>query len=259
MEEALSPHIRPLIAGNWKMHKTVAESVAYIDALRKEQLPDGIEVAIAPPFTALATVAFTQLQRQMQGSQGTDITLAAQDMYWENSGAFTGEISPRMLTEFSVRYVIIGHSERRQYFGETDADVNRKVQAALASGLIPIVCVGESLAERDAGEACGRVTAQTRAAFEGAAINENACIVAYEPIWAIGTGRNCDPDEADATMRVIRESVPGLQNARILYGGSAKTENIAAYMQKENINGSLVGGASLDAHGFAELIRAAAQ
>jgi len=240
------------------MHKTVAESVAYIDALRSEQLPTGIDVAIAPPFTALATVAFTQLQRQMQQAKGSDVALAAQNMYWENSGAFTGEISPRMLTEFNVRYVILGHSERRQYFGETDADVNRKVQSALASGLTPIVCVGESLAERDAGKAYERVRAQTQAAFDGVTVNEKACIVAYEPIWAIGTGRNCDGDEADVTMRVIRESVPGLQNARILYGGSVKTDNIAAYMQKENINGGLVGGASLDAHGFAELVRAAA-
>jgi triosephosphate isomerase len=184
--------------------------------------------------------------------------LVAQNMHWEAGGAFTGEIAAPMLVELGVRSVILGHSERRHLFGETDEAVNKKVHAALAHGLTPIVCVGETLQERDGGHADHRVASQTRAALDGVSTADLAKVVlAYEPVWAIGTGRNCDVAQADATMSAIRASVAGLQDVRILYGGSVKTDNVAAYAQSPNINGGLVGGASLDPVAFAALIRAA--
>jgi 2,3-bisphosphoglycerate-independent phosphoglycerate mutase len=244
--------MRRLICGNWKMHKTVEETVAYIAALREREHEffEAFDVAIAPPFTALAAAS--------AALEGSRVALAAQNVHWERSGAFTGEISTPMLVELGVRYVIVGHSERRQYFGETDETVNKRTRAALDAGLTPIVCVGESLSERESGDAKQRVVEQTRAALEGLSDAEVARVVmAYEPIWAIGTGRNCDADDADETMSAIRGSVPGLRDANILYGGSVKTENIGAYAAKLNINGGLVGGASLDPEGFVALILAA--
>jgi len=241
-----------LVVANWKMNMTGTQAFAFLDDFLAQPLPDGIDVAIAPPFTAIA-----QVGRRLRGSA---IALAGQDMYWEQSGAFTGAISPPMLVDAGCTYVILGHSERRHYFGETDEAVNRKVRAALANGLTPIVCVGETGAERDAGEALARVLAQTRAALDGLGRDGAAKVVmAYEPLWAIGTGKNCDADDADATMAAMRASVDGLQGVRILYGGSVKPENVAAYARKPNIDGGLVGGASLDPAAFTALIRAVTQ
>ncbi len=244
--------MRHLVVANWKMNMTGTQADAFLDDFLKEVLPDGIDVAIAPPFTALS-----QVDRRLQGSA---IALTGQNMYWEQSGAFTGEISAPMLADAGCTYVILGHSERRHLFGETDANVNRKVRTALANGLTPIVCVGETGDERDAGEALARVVAQARAALDGLGRDGAAKVVmAYEPVWAIGTGKNCNADDADAAMASIRTSVDGLQNVRILYGGSMKTENVAAYACMPNINGGLIGGASLDPIAFAALIRAAHQ
>jgi triosephosphate isomerase len=244
--------MRRLVVGNWKMNKTAAQTAAFIDAFLCEVplLPQSIDIAIAPPFTALA--------RAGEMLRGTRVGLTAQNMHWESSGAFTGEIAADMLVELGVSSVILGHSERRQLFGETDEAVNKKVRAALAHDLTPIVCVGETLAERDADQAQQRVAAQTRAALDGVSTDELAKIVlAYEPVWAIGTGRNCEVAQADATMAAIRQSVAGLDEVRILYGGSMKVDNVASYAHARNVGGGLVGGASLDPVAFAALIRAA--
>jgi triosephosphate isomerase len=244
--------MRRLVVANWKMNMTGTQALAFLDDFLTQDLPDGIDVAIAPPFTAVPQVGWRL--------RGSAIALAAQNMYWEQSGAFTGEISAPMLLDAGCTYVILGHSERRQYFGETDEDVNRKAKAALANGLTPIVCVGETGKERDAGEALSRVIEQTRAALDGLGRDGAAKVVmAYEPLWAIGTGKNCDADDADATMGTIRACVDGLHNVRILYGGSVKPENVAAYAGKPNIDGGLVGGASLDPAAFSALVRAAHQ
>jgi triosephosphate isomerase (TIM) len=241
--------IKPIVAGNWKMHKTASQTVAFLDAFlpRAASLPEAVEIAIAPPFTSISVAA--------QRVQGTRIRLGAQTMHWELQGAFTGEISAPMLRELGVTYVILGHSERRAYCNETDRTVNLKVKTALEQGLTPIVAVGETVEEHDAGLTDERVTAQTRAAFQDVPSESLAAVViAYEPIWAIGTGKNCDPNEANRVMTAIRLSVDGLANTPILYGGSMKPENVAEYMVQPNINGGLVGGASLDPDSFAALI-----
>lgn len=244
---------RTIVAANWKMHKTAQEAGAFLDAFlaHAAALPAAVEVVIAPPFTAIPAVA-TRLS-------GTNIKLGAQTMHWELQGPFTGEVSAPMLLEFGVSYVILGHSERRAYNAETDRTVNLKVSTALAQGLTPIVAVGETLEERNAGQTDDRVIAQTRAAFDGIARNAlDRVVLAYEPIWAIGSGKNCDPGEADRVMTVIRECVSGLDETPILYGGSMKPENVASYMERPGVNGGLVGGASLDPNGFAALIENAA-
>jgi triosephosphate isomerase len=238
-----------LIAGNWKMHKTAQATVDFLDAFLPlaERLPAEAGVAIIPPFTSLPA-ASTRLRESR-------VALGAQTMHWADHGAYTGEISPPMLREFGVTYVILGHSERRAYNGEDDRSINRKVRAAFAHGIIPIVAVGETLEERHAGVTESKVTGQTKAAFEGIPDDEIArAVVAYEPIWAIGTGENCDADEADRVMGEIRSCVGALANATLLYGGSMKPENARAYMARPNINGGLVGGASLEADVFAALI-----
>jgi triosephosphate isomerase len=239
-----------LFVGNWKMNKTGAETRAFVDAftLFAPSFSESVDVAIAPPFTSLGVA-----QAALEGS--TRIALAAQNMHWEDRGAFTGEVSPPMLQEFGVRYVILGHSERRSYFGETDANVNAKVKAALAHGITPVVAVGETLDERNAGQADERVTAQTRAALNDLGATDLARVVlAYEPIWAIGTGRNCDAQEADRVMGVIRASVIGIGDVPVLYGGSMNATNVASYVCLPNIDGGLIGGASLDPTTFATLI-----
>ncbi len=186
--------------------------------------------------------------------------LGAQNVHWESHGPFTGEISAPMLREFDVRYAIVGHSERRMYFNETDQTVNLKVKALLKHGITPIVAVGETAQERKDGHTDGRVVSQTVAALDGLDAAEVAGIVmAYEPIWAIGTGANCDPVEADRVMQIIRNSVAGLDDVPILYGGSARPDNVALYAAQPNINGGLIGGASLDPDGFATLIEAASR
>lgn len=241
---------RPLIAGNWKMHKTVAEARTLVRDLRAEALPRNVDIVIAPPFTALQTVG-----AELHSSH---IALGAQNMNEAAQGAFTGEISPLMLYELGVRFVILGHSERRAHFCETDETVNRKVKAALAHGITPIVAVGETKEEHQAGRTHAKVAHQTRAAFDGVVAPDVArCIVAYEPIWAIGTGLNDRPENADKVIGEIRAAVEGLAHARILYGGSMKGENAVELLAQPNIDGGLVGGASLAARSFCEILDAA--
>lgn len=244
---------RTLIAGNWKMHKTGADTVAFFDAFLPlaRSFPADVDVAIAPPYTALAA-AHERLADERR------VQLAAQNVHWELQGAYTGEISVPMLLEHGVGYAIVGHSERRAACNEADYTCNLKVKALLAHGMTPILAVGETLEEREAGKTDERVISQTRDGLAGlSAADAGRVVVAYEPIWAIGTGRNCDPVEADRVMGRIRGSVDGLANVPILYGGSMKGDNVASYMAQPNVNGGLVGGASLDAAGFAALIDAA--
>lgn len=241
---------RTIVAGNWKMHKTAGETRAFLDDFlaRVASVPAEIEIVVAPPFTAIPA-AHERLHAQSR------VALGAQTVHWELQGAHTGEISAPMLIEFAVRYVIIGHSERRLYCNELDRTVNLKAHTALRHGITPIIAVGETLEERDAGKTDERVITQTRAALEG--FNDEliaGCVIAYEPIWAIGTGQNCDPAEADRVMGKIRSCVPALADVPILYGGSMKPDNVAQYMARTNINGGLVGGASLDPAGFATLV-----
>lgn len=249
-----------LIAGNWKMHTTLptardlARAVADIAAA--PGVTGAVDVLVAPPFTALAAVSDV--------ARGTPVLVAAQTMHWADRGAFTGEVAAPMVAELAS-HVILGHSERRQLFHETDADVNRKVHAALAHGLVPIACVGETLAEREAGQTDAVVARQVDAALEGVAPDEAArLVVAYEPVWAIGTGRACDPAEAGRVMRAIRGRVaaafgaPAGGGVRLLYGGSVTPDNTAAYFADPDVDGALVGGASLKADAFGAIIRAAA-
>jgi triosephosphate isomerase (TIM) len=242
-----------IVVANWKMHKTAAESAAFFDIFLKRvaALPAFTEIVVAPPFTSIPLAA--------QRLKGTRVALGAQTMHWELKGPFTGEVSAPMLLEFGVSHVILGHSERRKYFNETDETVNLKVRTALQQALVPIVAVGETADERKRGETEDRVVAETRAAFDGVAGGALAgVVIAYEPIWAIGTGDNCDPAEANRVMATIRSSLQGLDETPILYGGSMNAENVASYAVQPNISGGLVGGASLDPDGFAELIRNAA-
>lgn len=244
----------PLVAGNWKMHKTVGEALELVAALRQGIPPsERVEVAICPPFTALADVG--------RAVRGSAVQLGAQDLFWEAEGAFTGEISPRMLVDVGCRYVIVGHSERRQHFGETDEVVARKVQAAFAHQLTPIACVGEHLRERDAGETDLVVSRQLSAVIaELRAEDVRQLVIAYEPIWAIGTGRSARGVEANRVIGVIRRVVADQFAAvasyvRILYGGSVTPQTIGEFSQQPEIDGALVGGASLDAAKFLAIVR----
>jgi triosephosphate isomerase len=249
---------RPVIAANWKMHKTHLEAMHFVESLRNRLEArdyDRVEVVICPPFTALRTV-----QTTIDGAD-MDVGLGAQNVHWAESGAFTGEISAPMLLKLGVTYVIIGHSERREHFGETDEWVNRKVRAAFQQGLLPIMCVGETLAEREAGGTEAKVEGQVRAGLAGVPVgNLPSLVIAYEPIWAIGTGRNAYPDDAQATIALIRNTVRAMagevaDEVRIQYGGSVKAGNIAGFMAQPDIDGALVGGASLDAEEFAMIVR----
>ena len=248
----------PIIAGNWKMHKTVAEAVELAKGVRDAVAAvDGVDVVLCPPFTAIAAVKDVVAN--------SEVGVGAQNMYFETQGAFTGEISPLMLDEL-CQYVIIGHSERRQFFGETDEGVNKKIKIALAHGLTPIVCVGENLEQNEAGETNTFVGGQVKAAFNGVpATDAVKLIVAYEPIWAIGTGRNADAATANS---IIKDSIRGVlanmygvelaEQIRIQYGGSVKPNNVAEYMAQPDIDGALVGGASLTVENFLPLVKAAA-
>ena len=246
----------PIIAGNWKMNTTVAEAAELVKAM-KDKLNQirGVERLLCPPFVSLTAVK--ELIR------GTPIKLGAQNMYFEKSGAYTGEVSPLMLAGL-CEYVILGHSERRGYFGETDQTVNKKVKAALAVGLTPIVCVGESLKENEAGETIAVVTRQVKGAFEGIDSPKGA-VIAYEPIWAIGTGKAATGAQANATIKVIRDTVAKLygdqvaQAIRIQYGGSANSANIAEFISQPDIDGALVGGASLKAADFLGIVEQTAK
>ena len=247
---------KPVIAGNWKMHLTLAEADALVRQLKTTCDADAVEVAVCPPFTALSSVG-----RLLKGSR---IGLGAQDLFWEPQGAFTGEVSPTMLVDVGCRYVIIGHSERRQHFGETDASVNRKLAAALSHRLIPIVCIGETLPEREGGRTFDVLTRQVTGAFEHCESWDCARIIlAYEPVWAIGTGKNATPDQAQEAHAFIREWVSkrcGPQTAssmRIQYGGSVNAANAAVLLQQPDVDGALVGGASLKAEGFSAIVKAA--
>ncbi len=239
---------KSLVAANWKMHKTVAEAVAFVRELLALE-PDCVQVdaVICPSFTALAAV---------HGALGESrVELGAQTMWYADSGAFTGEISPRMLLESGVLWVILGHSERRQFCGETDEMINRKIRAALAHGITPVVAVGDTAAEHAAGKTFERVIAQARAAFRGIReVDVARCVVAYEPIWGIGTGESERPEDANAAMGEIRGAVAGLERTRILYGGSVEPATIGHLVDQPHIDGALVGGASLDARSYAALL-----
>lgn len=243
-----------MIAGNWKMYKTRADTRAFFEAFKPLSVGSKhCDIIVAPPFTAITAA--------VEAAQGSEIGIAAQNLYWELEGAFTGEISARMLVEAGCRAVIVGHSERRQYFGETDAWVQRKTKAALEAGLTPIVCVGEILAERDA----NRTEEVLKRQFDGALAaltpaEFSRILLAYEPVWAIGTGRTATPDMAAAAHRHLRNlaaatfTVEQASALRILYGGSVKPENIKGLMAETEIDGALVGGASLDPKSFAAIV-----
>lgn len=236
------------------MHKTVGEARALASELVEQLGESGADVVLCPPFTALTAVA--------EAVAGSPIHLGAQDVYWQAEGAYTGEISPAMLADVGCRFVIVGHSERRQLFGETDEHVARKVKAALGAGLTPIVCVGEGWPERERGETEAKVALQVRAALAWIRPEHAAGLVfAYEPIWAIGTGKNADGDTAAAVCRHIRDEVAAAcgrdaaEQVRILYGGSVKPDNIGEFAAQRDIDGALVGGASLSAPSFAAIVR----
>jgi triosephosphate isomerase len=247
----------PLVAGNWKLNLTSTGAYKLVaEMLPGLRIVKGVEKLICPPFTALMAVS--------RLIKDTDIRLGGQDMFWEDQGAFTGEISAPMLAEF-CQFVILGHSERRAYFGETNETVSRKVRTALAHELIPLVCVGETPDENESGQAAGVVSRQVHEAFSGLDIQDAVKIViAYEPVWAIGTGRAATPDGVDTLIRnVIRPTVSGLfgeeigQSVRILYGGSVNPDNAAQFFRQPEIDGALVGGASLKSHSFVKIVEAA--
>jgi triosephosphate isomerase len=253
---------RAFVAANWKMFMTVAESRHLVSELVPGlQAYSSVETVICPPFTALLAVSALL--------EGTHIGLGAQNMFWESAGAFTGEISPVMLVEL-CRYVIIGHSERRTYFGETDATVNRKAQAAFNHGLIPIICVGETLEENESGRTKEVVSRQIRLGLAGLVFSDRGqanehLVIAYEPVWAIGTGKAATPAGANAVVaEVIRPTVASLfddeiaQSVRVLYGGSVKADNATEFFQQPDIDGALVGGASLKANDFVKITQATA-
>jgi triosephosphate isomerase len=245
---------RAFFCGNWKLNGSIAESLALATDVRNgvASVRD-VDVAVAPCFTALHAVA----KRLEDGP----VMVAAQDCFWEEKGAFTGEVAPSQLADAGCKLVIVGHSERRQLFGELDAAVNLKSRAALRAGLTPIICIGETLAERDAGETLGRIQAQLDGALADMTDAElERIVIAYEPVWAIGTGRNATPAQAQEVHHFIRTRVamraPALApKLRILYGGSVKPDNIRALMTEEDVDGGLVGGASLSAESFIRLVK----
>ncbi len=254
---------KPVIAGNWKMHNLQQEAIDLVngimDELRsidKNTLP---EVVVAPTFTSLYAV-----NKAMTDCGCGKVKLSAQNCYYETKGAFTGEVSVEMAKDAGCEYIIIGHSERRQYFSETDEMINKKAKAILNNGLIPIICCGESLEQREAGVTDSHIASQIEAALEGLSSEEVAkSIIAYEPIWAIGTGKTCDSDEANRVIAMIRSVVSKVSGqdaanaTRILYGGSVKPDTIEEQMAKSDIDGALVGGASLKADSFAQIVTGA--
>ena len=247
----------PLIAGNWKMYKTVAEAVKYVKEFRG--LVKGVtdvEIVLAPPFTALHAMA--------EAARNSNVGLAGQDLYWEREGAFTGELSGPLLREAGAEYVIIGHSERRTLFGETDATVNRKTAAAYAAGLTPIVCIGETLDQRERNETFEVLDRQIKQGLDGVTADQMALLViAYEPVWAIGTGRNATPAQAAEAHGHIRQRLrqwfggEAAELCHIIYGGSVKPENIRDIITQRDVDGALVGGAALVAEDFAAIVEAA--
>lgn len=244
----------PLIAGNWKMHKTGSQAAEAADRLKElVRRATDVEVMIAPTFTALCPVA--------QILKGSAIALGAQNLYWEKQGAFTGEISAEMLVDAGCSHVIIGHSERRQIFGETDATVNRKLQAAFAAGLVPVMCIGETEDQREAGETFSVLDKQVRDGLKDFAFDDlTGLVVAYEPVWAIGTGKTATREQVQEAHRFIRSLLetifgkPFAGSVRILYGGSVKPDNVRSLMEMPDVDGALVGGASLDPETFSRLV-----
>jgi triosephosphate isomerase len=244
----------PLIAGNWKMFKTVHEAVVFVKELRGtvKDIED-VEIVVGPAFTALHAAA--------EAARNSNISVAAQDMHWEREGAFTGEVSAAMILEAGAEHVIIGHSERRRLFGETDVIVNRKVTAAIAAGLTPIMCVGETLEEREAGATEDKVLGQLRHGLAGLSPEAvGTLVIAYEPIWAIGTGRTAMPEDAQAVCATLRAAVAADFGAaaagtlRIQYGGSVQPGNCAGVLAQPDVDGALVGGASLDPDEFGQIV-----
>ncbi len=250
---------RPIIAGNWKLNKTIDQAVDFVVELQSLVDATGdVEVVVAPAFTALSAVA--------NALNNSSIGVSAQDLYWENSGAFTGEVSAEMIVDSGCSYVIVGHSERRQFFGETNQSVNQKVKAALESGLVPIVCVGEMLEDRESEKTKKVVTNQLVDGIDGLSKTDILrIIIAYEPVWAIGTGKTASPDQAQEVHSLIRSVIATsysdqiAESVRIQYGGSVNPSNAAELLSKPDVDGALVGGASLDADSFAEIVRASHQ
>lgn len=245
---------KPIIAGNWKMNKNPKETVEFVAGL-KGKLPSfkDVESVIAAPAV--------DLQALLDAAKGTDLKVAAENAYFENEGAFTGETSPKVLSEMGVDYVVIGHSERREYFGETDDDINKKAHAVFNNGMVPIICCGETLAQRQAGEAESWVEGQVSAALRGLSVEQvSLAVIAYEPIWAIGTGETATSDQAQEICAVVRRTVAKLYDqtvadkVRIQYGGSVKPGNVVELMGKDDIDGGLVGGASMEPASYLDLV-----
>ena len=246
----------PIIAGNWKMNKTVTEAREFMESLSTLPKSSDVETVICAPFIHLTTL--------IDLAKDTPLVIGAENAHYENSGAFTGEVSPHALNDMGIEYVILGHSERREYFNETDELINKKVHAVYSNGMIPIVCVGESESEREANEQNNIVTEQVTKAMEGLTDEQaKSIVIAYEPIWAIGTGKSATENDAGEMATVIREHVQSIYNeqvassVRIQYGGSVKPENIKQYMAQTDIDGALVGGASLKADSFVQLLEGA--
>ena len=244
----------PFIAGNWKMFKTVHETVVYVKEFRSlvKDIED-VEIVLAPPFTALHAAA--------EAARNSNVGIAAQDLYWEREGAFTGEVSAGMVREAGADYVIVGHSERRTLFGETDASVNRRIGAAIAAGLVPIVCIGERLEEREAGQTLTVLDRQITGAFDHVTGEQiGALVIAYEPVWAIGTGRTATAAQAQEAHAHVRQRLrqwfgaTAADECHVIYGGSVKPENARELVGQPDVDGALVGGASLDVTAFAEIV-----
>ena len=249
---------KPYIAGNWKMHKTVAEARTFVEELRRElDGIEGVDVGLCVPYTALAAA--------VEAAEGSELIICAQNMHSDDSGAYTGEIAPPMLTELGVNGVVLGHSERRQYYNETDRALQEKVPAALAAGLQPILCVGETEEERERDETQRKLRNQVQEALDKLSDDQLAdVVIAYEPIWAIGTGKVATPEQAQEAVGFIRalvgdRSKEAAERVRVQYGGSVKGANAAEILSQPDVDGALVGGASLDAKGFAEIVAAAAR
>lgn len=249
---------KPIIAGNWKMYKTLSEAVQFVEDV-KTRVPSAskVDAVICSPALFLPTL--------VEATKGTDLAMGAQNMHYENEGAFTGEVSPTQLADIAVKYVVLGHSERREYFNETDEAVNKKAHAAFANGLTPIICCGETLEEREAGQTVAKVSNQVTAGIAGLT-NEQLLqtVIAYEPIWAIGTGKTATAQDANETCGEIRQAIAAAvgedvaQAIRIQYGGSVKPANVVELLSMEHIDGALVGGASLEADSYVQLLEAGA-
>jgi triosephosphate isomerase len=243
----------PFIAANWKMYKTVLEAVSFVKEFRPLVKDLDVEIVVAPPFTALHAVA--------EAARSSNVGVSGQNLHWEKEGAFTGEVSATMLREAGAEYVIIGHSERRRMFDETDEKVNRKTIAALGAKLTPIVCIGETLEERESNQTLAVLDRQIKQGLDGLNGDQiGALVIAYEPVWAIGTGRNATPEQAGEAHAHIRSRIrswfggPAGDHCHVIYGGSVKPDNIHSLIVHEDVDGALVGGASLDVHGFRDIV-----